>query len=170
MNQSPRFRRGAALVVGLVVLVAAVTAVASAVPAGNALVVEDVASGDVLLTAPVHDGSNVTLSYMHSVQKSQVLDIYTVHGQTLDNTRMVFESYGWGLPAREKVQLVNGTFVFDPDWSGTELVVKPGHVAGHELIVDGRTYDLVAISDAKSVRLRVVHQSALSALLHDIDL
>nr|WP_188872582.1 DUF1850 domain-containing protein [Halarchaeum rubridurum] len=153
-----------AVVVGL--LLATVTA-AAAVPAGKQLTVTDQETGEVLIQTPVHENSTVSLVYMHSVQKSRVLDQYTVRGHTLVYTRMEFESYGWGLPSRSDVREVNGTFVLaDPDWQGRELHVKPGRVAGHHLIVDGHDYDLVERSDARAVTIRVTDRSLLATLLH----
>lgn len=128
------------------------------------LVVEDADTGERLLTVPVHEGSTVTLAYTHSVEKTPVEDVYTVNGTGLDNTVMRFESYGWGLPARENVTLRDGWFVFDPDRSYDELYVKPGRVADHTLRVDGRAYDLVELSNANSVRITVTRRTPISRL------
>lgn len=145
------------LLAAAVVLVASsvgFAAFASAQP-DRVLVVEDAETGDRLLTVPVEDGSTVTLAYTHSVEKTPVEDVYTVDGTRLDNTEMRFKSYGWGLPARENVTLEDGWFTFDPNRSYGEFYVKPGHVADHRLTVDGETHDLVAISNASSVRIAV---------------
>lgn len=152
----------AALSVGVALLL---VGSAAAVPVGQALVVSDLETGEHLVVTPVHDGSNVSLVYTHSVQKSPVRDEYEVRGDRLVNTRMVFESYGWGLPSRSDVREVNGTFVFEPDWSGEALNVKPGRVADHELVVDGRHYDLVNVSDARAVRITVADRTALDAAI-----
>ena len=129
------------------------------------LVVEDADTGERVLTVPVHEGSTVTLAYTHSVEKTPVEDVYTVDGTQLDNTLMRFESYGWGLPARENVTLRNGWFVFDPERSYAELYVKPGRIADHTLTVDGTTYDLVELSNARSVRITVTRRTPISKLL-----
>jgi hypothetical protein len=104
---------------------------------------------------------------MHSVEKSRVYDEYRVDGQTLVNTRMEFESYGWGLPARVDVENVNGTLVYDPDEPITELEtlsVSPGRIAGHTLLVDGQRHDLVAATNASDVRLSVDRRSLIDHL------
>lgn len=146
------------LVAVALLLVAGSVGFAAAQP-DRALVVEDADTGERLLTVPVTDGTTVTLAYTHSVERSPVEDVYTVDGARLDNTRMRFQSYGWGLPASAPVSREDGWFVFDPDRSFDELYVNPGHVAGHTLTVDGETYDLVALSDASSVRIAVEHRS-----------
>ena len=151
-----------ALVAVALVVVAGSVGFAAAQP-DRVLVVEDADTGDTLLSVPVHDGSTVTLAYMHSVEKTPVEDVYTVNGTRLDNTLMRFKSYGWGLPARENVTLEDGWFVFDPNRSYEEFYVKPGRIAGHTLTVDGETYDLVERSNASSVRIAVERRSPLSA-------
>lgn len=153
----------------LLVLVAALVVlagVASAVPGQEVLAVDDAATGDRLLTVPVSEGTHVDLVYMHSVEKSRVLDGYVVRDGQLDNTRMEFEDYGWGLPARANVTEQNGTFVFDPNRSYEEIYVKPGRVAKHKLRVGDETYDLVELSDAQTVHIYVTHRSALETGLH----
>jgi hypothetical protein len=80
---------------------------------------------------------------------------------------MEFESYGWGLPARVNVTNVNGTLVYDPAEPITELdelLVSPGRIAGHELIVDDRRYDLVAVTDGNDVRMHIERRSLLERI------
>jgi hypothetical protein len=118
--------------------------------------VENASTGDRLLAVPAENGTVVALEYTHSVEKTRVLDAYEVRGDRLVMVRMEFESYGAGLPSRADVNRTeNGSFAFDPDGSFRELHVKPGRVAGHELRVGDRTVDLVARSNASSVRLHV---------------
>ncbi|MFD1641958.1 DUF1850 domain-containing protein [Halohasta litorea] len=158
--------RSTVLVVAVAVGLVAV-GVAAAVPGESVLVVEDIETGEVYLSVPVDDGSTVALEYTHSVEKSRVYDEYRVDGTTLVNTRMEFESYGWGLPARVNVTNVNGTLVYDPDEPITELEtlsVSPGRIASHTLLVDGQRHDLVAATDASDVRLYVDRRSLINQL------
>lgn len=138
---------------------------AAAIPVEQALVVSDAETGERLLVDPVSENTTVALEYTHSVEKTRVLDVYAVRDGTFVMTRMEFESYGAGLPARANVAVENGTFVFDPDGSYEELYVKPGSVANHRLHVGSRTYNLVELSDGRSVRLDVVDRSALDVAL-----
>ncbi|WP_425498302.1 DUF1850 domain-containing protein [Halogeometricum salsisoli] len=158
-------RRTARSLAVLVVLVLLVAGAGAATPDDRVLVVEDAETGEELLTVPVSEGTPVALEYTHSVEKTRVLDGYAVDGTNLTMTRMEFESYGAGLPARANVTVENGTFVFDPEGTYEELYVKPGRIAGHELRVCDETYDLVALSDARSVRVAVERRSALSHAL-----
>ncbi|MFC7188059.1 DUF1850 domain-containing protein [Halorubrum yunnanense] len=148
--------------------VLAFVVVAVTAPIGTALVVEDIETGERYVAEPVNDGSTVALEYTHSVEKSRVYDEYRVDGETLVNTRMEFESYGWGLPARVNVTNVNGTFVYEPDEPITvldELSVSPGRIADHTLIVDDRRYDLVAVTDGNDVTLHIERRSLLEMIL-----
>ncbi|MFC6724509.1 DUF1850 domain-containing protein [Halobium palmae] len=160
MSRRTTVRR--ALVV-LVVVSCLLAGVASAVPGGRALAVEDTRTGERLLTVPVDEGDTVSLEYTHSVEKTRVLDQYTVRGDELEMTRMEFESYGWGLPSRADVREENGTFVFDPEGSFEEIHVTPGDVAHHRLHVGDRTFDLYDRYGERSVRIALVHRSALEA-------
>ncbi|OYR39411.1 C4-dicarboxylate ABC transporter [Halorubrum sp. Ib24] len=151
----------------LAIGVLAIAVAAATAPVGAVLVVEDIETGERYVTAEVSDGSTVALEYTHSVEKSRVYDEYRVDGETLVNTRMEFESYGWGLPARVNVTNVNGTLVYEPDEPITvldELSVSPGRIADHTLIVDDRRYDLVAVTDGNDVRLHIERRSPLEMI------
>jgi hypothetical protein len=151
-------------VLALAVLVASLGS-AAAVPGGAVLVVEDAETGETYLDTPVSNGTTVALEYNHSVEKTRVYEAYTVRGDRLEMTHMEFESYGWGLPSRANVTRENGTFIYDPPGSYERLTVAPGDIAGHRLHVGDRTYDLVSLSDGRSVTLSIHHRSALAALL-----
>ena len=134
----------------------------------SVLVVEDIETGETYLAAPVTNGSTVALEYTHSVEKTRVYDGYRVDGETLVNTRMEFESYGWGLPARVDVTTVNGTFVYDPEEPITELTelsVSPGRIADHTLIVDGSRHDLVARTNARDVSIHIERRSRINRII-----
>ncbi len=126
--------------------------------ADRVLVVADALTGERILVRPVANGTHVALEYTHSVEQSRVYEQYTVRGDRLVETRMEFESYGWGLPADANVTEVDGTFVYDPPGSLARLTVAPGDVAGHELHVGDDSYDLVTLTDERSVDVHLVRQ------------
>lgn len=144
-------------------------AVAATTPAGRVLVVTDATTGERLLATPVENDTVVALEYTHSVEESRVLDAYVVRGDSLVMTRMEFETYGWGLPARASVSTDNGSFVFDPTFASEAFVVKPGRIANHTLHVGSDSYDLVALSDARAVRLSIERRSVLNAAIDALD-
>lgn len=146
-----------AVALALVALLAAGSAGAApsagTAPANHVLVVTNAETGEHLLATPVSNGTIVALEYTHSVEKSRVYEAYAVRGDRLEQTRIEFESYGWGLPADANVTRENGTFVYDPDQNLTELTVQPGEIAGHELHVGTDTYDLVELSGGEAVTI-----------------
>lgn len=148
--------------------VVALAAAVTALPADRILVVEDAATGDRLVSVPVDDGTAVALEYTHSVERSRVLDAYAVSGDHLSMTRTEFESTGWGLPAEATARIEDGRFVATPSWSGTDLLVAPGRIAGHRLHVGDRHYDLVTLSGGRTVRIHVDRRSALDAAIHTL--
>jgi len=155
------------VVIALVALLAFGTA--SAVPAQRVLVVEDTVTGETYLTTPVENGTTVALEYEHSVEKTRVYDGYTVRGDQLVMTRMEFESYGWGLPSGANVTRENGTLVYDPPGSYARITVAPGDVAGHTLYVGDGRYDLVAMTDDRSVDIRIERRSAIEVSMDALD-
>lgn len=155
-----RTPRTGPITVALVVITLVVGGLAVTAPVDRALVVSDADTGEPLLTVPVEGGTTVDLEYTHSVEKTPVRDSYEVRGAELDNVRMEFSSYGAGLPANQEVRRDDGSFVFDPDRTYGRLVVSPGSVAGHELVVDEHRYDLVALADGEAVVLTVERRTA----------
>jgi hypothetical protein len=154
-------KRRYVVAVAAVVLVAALGSVAAA-PDRQVLVVSDAETGERYLETPVDDGTVVALEYTHSVEKTRVYEAYTVRGDRLVMTRMEFESFGWGLPSRANVTRENGTFIYDPPGKYERLTVAPGRIAGHRLHVEDETYDLVAVSDGRSVTFSIHHRSVLA--------
>ena len=137
--------------------------VGASIPTQQTFVGGDADSGDVVFQTPVDDGTRVTLSYTHSVEQTPVVDTYRVRDHRLVMTRMEFESYGWGLPAGANVTEENGTFVYDPPGALRRLTVAPGTIAGHRLHVGSATYDLVALTDGRSVDISLVRQCNATA-------
>ena len=128
------------------------------------LVVEDAATGERLLATPVTEGTSVALDYAHGEARTPVRDAYSVDGTKLELVRMEFRSYDKRPPTRAAVTATeNGTFVYRPGSVYDHVYVKPGRSAVRHLVVGDRTYDLVALSDARSVRLFVVRRSALAS-------
>ena len=148
------------LAVGLVGLccLAALAAVAGTTPT---LVVMSSADEE-LLSTPVAEGSDVTVEYTHSVEKTLVRDIYTVDDGELVMTRMEFSSFGAGLPAQADVRVENGQYVYEPPTHRYEtLRITTGFVADHDLVVDGQRYDIAALAEGGTVELRIQERRLL---------
>jgi hypothetical protein len=161
-------KRRHVVAVAFVVLVAALGSAAAA-PDQRVLVISDAETGETYLETSVDDGTVVALEYTHSVEKTRVYEAYTVRGDRLEMTHMEFESYGWGLPSRANVTRKNGTFVYDPPGSYERLTVAPGRIAGHRLHVGDEAYDLVAVSNGRSVTLSIHRRSAFAISRYGAD-
>jgi hypothetical protein len=112
--------------------------------------------GSELLATPVDEGTEVTVAYTHSVEKTPVRDVYEVRNGTLVMTRMEFRSYGAGLPSTVPVTEIGDEYVYyPPERSYDPLRVTTGYVAEHDLIVGDERYDIAERADGGTVEIRV---------------
>ncbi|MXV60912.1 DUF1850 domain-containing protein [Natronorubrum sp. JWXQ-INN-674] len=165
MDRLPR-RYVAAVVFTVLVAAAAIggVAVGTSASADRSLVVADGETGERLLEIPVDDGDEVTLSYIHSVEKTPVQDVYVVDGTTIRMDRMVFHSHGAGLPSDEPIERTDEGFVVYSNDTYDELGVVPAPIAGHELVVGDDRYDLVSLSDGW-VAISLTERTVLDSIL-----
>lgn len=139
----------------VLVFVLASVAAASGVATTPVLVVTDGESTE-LLTTPVEQDTEVALEYMHSVERTPVTDVYVVSDGALVSDRMLFSSFGAGLPSQADVTRQGNRYRYrPPEQQFDPLIVTTGHVADHDLVVDGRRYDLAGIADGGTVRIRI---------------
>lgn len=122
---------------------------------GQQLVVESL-DGDVLLEEDVEDGEEVMLEYVHSVEKTEVREVYVVRDSSLVLNRTEYSSFGAGLHSGDVERTSDDVYVHRPDVEREhELVVATGEVAGHTLLVDGERYRLAEEAEDGSVRFTV---------------
>lgn len=151
----------------LTVAVVAVAVVVTAVLGGvftttSTLIVTD-DDGTQQIEIAVEEGSEVTIEYTHSVERTLVSDVYVVSGETLTSDRMYFSSFGAGLPAFANVTREGDRYVYEPQKKQYDpLIVSTGPIAGHDLVVDGQRYDLVGIADSGTVQIRVERERTLN--------
>lgn len=138
----------------LVAIPLGAAAVATATSPDQRLIVESVESGRQVFAIPVNEGDTVTLAYTHSVEKTPVRDIYVVEDGALRMARMEFSSFGAGLPT-EGVERTESGYAVTPNTRHERLTVAPSEVAGHELIVADRRYDLVeAVTGSVAINVK----------------
>jgi len=136
--------------------VACIAGVAASGAATESVLVVTDERGEELLVTPVDEGTEVTVEYTHSVEKTLVSDVYAVRDGALVMTRMEFSSFGAGLPSTVEVRAVDGRYVYDPpERMYDPLRVATGHVADHDLLVGDDRYDVATIADGATVELRV---------------
>ena len=137
---------------------------AASATADATLVVADAESDERLLEVAIDQGEEVTIAYTHSVQKTPVEDVYVVDGSQLRADRSVFHSFGAGLPTAG-VERTDEGYVVRGSETHDELLVVPGEIAGHELVVGEERHDLVALADGR-LALFVTDRSVADALEH----
>lgn len=121
---------------------------------GYAVVIADHETGEILHAEHATEGTTIELEYTHSVEKTPIVEVYEIDEGTLINTEIHFSSYGAGLPSNADVEREGGSFVSTPNTTHDDLHVSPGEIAGHTVTIDGSTYDLVAMSDGRTVTIR----------------
>jgi hypothetical protein len=155
-------------ITGLLVIVLLASTIGTSIAPGFVLIIEDIDTDETYIRHPVDNGTTFAVEYTHSVEKTRVYDEYQVSGQQFVNTRMEFESYGWGLPATANVTNRNGTFVYNPSGPITtmsELLLSPGRIANHTLIVNDERYNLVIQTNANDVRIHIERQSPMERVV-----
>lgn len=151
-------RRIAAVVFGLVTVVLVVVATGGFQPQ-TYLIIEDTNETE-LQEIAVERGATVSLEYTHSVEKTEIRDVYEVREDGLQFVYMEFNSFGAGLPSEAEVNWTeSGTLIYEvPNDEPDSVTIATGTVAGHELVVNDSRLDLVELADGGSVRLRVDHR------------
>ena len=141
-------------------LVAAAIATAVAVSGGTTVLVVTDDDGAELATVPVEEGDTITLEDTHSVERTLVTDSYRVSDGALVSERMLFSSFGAGLPSEADVERIGNRYVYyPPEQRYEQLSVSTGPVADHDLVVRGERYDLAGMADNGTVQFRIDSKS-----------
>lgn len=148
--------RWAGLLAGLVVAAFIAGAVAAGGGTSEQVLVVTDDDGDELLVTPVADDAEVVVAYTHSVERTDVRDVYVVRDGKLVMTRMEFSSYGAGLPSTVPVTRSGDRYVYEPpEQEYDPLRISTGAVADHDLVVGDERYDLAERADGGNVEIRV---------------
>ena len=131
-----------------IVIVAAVAVVLWLLPRGQRLVLTDVDSGRMYSTYPVSDGDVFSVTFVHSVNKTPVSDVYEVRDGRIVLTGTVYYSFGAGVPDElgegQKLTIrEDGAMVvtgMDRDLTG--VVYAVGTVSDHVLEIGGEEISL----------------------------
>lgn len=148
----------------LVLSVVAITVTVGVAALGTtdmALVVET-ESGETIVSEPVGEDSEIRIEYIHSVEKTPVVQHYTVEGTTLVLSHSEFRSYGAGLPSTAEVERTDDAgFVRQIDEPREQITLRPGETAGHTLMVDGEEFDLVSLADGETVQIELTERTVI---------
>ena len=110
---------------------------------GPVLVLEDDQTGKVYMKIPVSDGDEFSLTFVHSVNKSPVSDIYQIRGGDIYLTGTIYYGFGAGVPTELYGDQVmsygeNGEMIIsNMDTLIPHLVYLAGTVNDHNLSING---------------------------------
>lgn len=120
----------------------------------------------------IKNGDNFTIEYIHSVEKSPVLENYIVDGKDIILLDTYFQSFGAGLPATtpysfEKTE--EGFRVYDINEKIDNLIYRVGAAErNHKLILKNREYKFLDFSEHKmGVKLEVQNMTRLSYIVKE---
>lgn len=99
---------------------------------------------------PLRDTMHLSLAYTHSVERTPVVEIYEADARGLRLVRMEFVSQGAGLPTEGFVR-EGDRFVLRTDRLLRDLPVRVSALARPQLLVAGRSLDLVALAGEGAV-------------------
>lgn len=135
-------------VAAAIVIVAAVAVILWLIPHGERLVLTDSESGRKYAEYTVCEGDTFSVTFVHSVNKTPVSDVYEVRGGSMVLTGTVYYSFGAGVPdelaeGEELVIREDGAMVvtgMDRDLNG--VVYAVGTVSDHMLGLGGEEISL----------------------------
>jgi hypothetical protein len=146
------------------------------IPAADKFIIEQVKDGRIVYCTAFKPGMEFAISYIHSVNKSKIIDIFTISGDgiiTLDSSR--FTSFGAGVASfpEEKTSLFsseNGYIDYkDICRVVDDLVVFVGTVADHEIILQSAVIPLNDLAKPQTnLRFRVKKISAAEIALYNV--
>jgi hypothetical protein len=122
-------------------------------------------SGETVVSEPVDEESEIRIEYIHSVEKTPVIQHYTIEDTTLVLSHSEFRSYGAGLPSTAEVEHTDdGAFLRQIDEPRERITLRPGETAGHILVVDDEEFDLVSLAEEGSVEIETTERTGIEML------
>lgn len=132
----------------------------------------DFQTGNYLKSWRVRNRDTFGIEYIHSVEKSPVLENYIIDGKDIILLDTYFQSFGAGLPATtpysfEKTE--RGFRVYDINEEMEDLVYRVGSAErNHRLIFKNKEYKLLDFSEHKmGVKLSVKNMIRLSYIVKE---
>lgn len=151
------------VVIGLAVTFVVLIGLAAFVPVQTTLVVTDTETGEEIIEEEVTDGDLVQLEYTHSVERTPITEEYEISGTKLAENKIVFRSYGAGLPTTTNMTTTDEGFVVHSEDTYNSLTVALHPVPNHTLTVNGQQYYLLNRSDGP-VAIDIEEQSLIEVV------
>ena len=110
--------------------------------------ISDMETGEALYGDRVEDGERFSVTYIHSVERSPVKEVFEVRGTEIYTMESHTESFGAGMPYEgEVMELEDGKFVISDinrRVHGGTLRIRPSSVFPHHILIGD---DDIVISD-----------------------
>lgn len=135
------------------------------------LIAEDYENGDYLKAWRIKD--SFTISYIHSVELTEVLEIYNIVDEEIVLEETYFHSYGAGLPATTPYDFEitpDGFRIFNIDEIIEKLIYRTGAIrANHKLIIGNKEYEFLSFSQGKTaVHFQIENMSFLKYIIKEV--
>ncbi|WFA08388.1 DUF1850 domain-containing protein [Tissierella sp. Yu-01] len=136
------------------------------------LLASDFRTGEYLSSWRISEGENFTVVYTHSVELTEVSEIYVIENGKIKLTDTYFKSYGAGLPANTpyKFEITNDGFrIYDINQVLESLVYRTGAVrANHSLLINGEKHMFLDFSQPREgVKLECDNISAFKYITRE---
>lgn len=155
-------------VAGITIALVLLCGAAAFVPVQTALVVTDTETGEQIIETEVTEGTSVHLEYTHSVERTPIVESYEVAGTELAEEKIIFRSFGAGLPATANMTVTDEGYVVHSDETYASLTVALDPTPNHTLVVNEQQYHLLEKANG-SVSISVEEQSFLETALATVD-
>lgn len=137
----------------------------------TAITARDYDNDELLRVWRIHD--SFTVSYIHSVELTEVLEIYSIEDKEIVLKETYFKSFGAGLPATTPYDFEitpNGFRIFNINETIESLVYRTGAVrAKHKLIIEDKEYDFLDFSKGQTaVHFQVENVSLLNCIIKEV--
>lgn len=135
------------------------------------LIAEDYGNGEYLNAWRIKSG--FTISYIHSVELTEVLEIYSIEDDEIVLKETYFHSYGAGLPATtiyDFEMTSDGFRIFNIDEIMETLIYRTGAVrANHKLIIEDNEYEFLEFSNGQTaVHFQIKKMSFLEYFIKEV--
>ncbi|WP_237605578.1 DUF1850 domain-containing protein [Salinicoccus sp. ID82-1] len=113
------------------------------------MVISDMETDEVLYSAAVEEGERFAVTYIHSVERSPVKEVFEVRGTDVYTMESHTESFGAGMPYEgDEVEMKDGVFIIrniNRRVHGGVLRIRPSSVFPHHIQVGD---DRITLSEA----------------------
>lgn len=114
-------------------------------------------------TIPLDKGEELVYCYIHSVERSEVREYFTIMRGTLVLTRTAMKSFGAGLPTEqaEGFSFQEGWYILEMERPVPKLVLRVSPFLEQKLMTEKTFVDLSGLESGLRVELRLTRRPAI---------